>query len=167
MEVIEILDPDFRDTSAMLQLNNEHAQETSLLNLESFNALLGSAFFARGVDRGAKAFLIALAHSASYDNPNFAWFQARFAARQKSFVYIDRIIVSHALRGKGIARSMYNELFAAAAEAGIHSVVCEVNIDPPNPASAAFHASMGFTKVGEAAIHGGTKTVGYLEKKLT
>jgi uncharacterized protein len=43
-------------------------------------------------------------------------------------------------------------------------VVCEVNIDPPNPASEAFHLALGFKEVGQATIHGGTKTVRYFEK---
>ena len=162
MELSSLLEPKLRDAHAMLRLNNEHAKETSLLDLESLNALLESAFFVQGVDCGASAFLIALADSASYDNANFLWFKAR----RDSFVYVDRIIVSHTLRGQGIAKRMYSDLFVAARQAGFNSVVCEVNIDPPNTISEAFHASMGFIRIGEAAIHGGTKTVGYLEKSL-
>lgn len=147
----------------MLDLNNEHAEETSLLDLESLNTLLDSAFFARGVNRGATAFLIALSHTASYANPNFMWFRTR----RQSFVYVDRILVNQTARGQGIAKTLYSDLFAAAKRAGFDLVVCEVNIDPPNPASEAFHAAMGFTRAGEATIHGGTKTVRYLEKVLT
>jgi hypothetical protein len=44
--------------------------------------------------------------------------------------------------------------------------VCEVNSDPPNPPSDALHASLGFKEVGSAAIHGGAKTVRYLELLL-
>jgi predicted GNAT superfamily acetyltransferase len=162
MEVNDISDPNFRNANAMLQLNNEHAKETSLLDLESLNALLDSAFFVRGVDRGSKAFLIALDHNASYDNPNFSWFKVR----RESFAYVDRIIVSHSLRGQGVATRMYTELFAAARQAGLSSIVCEVNIDPPNAVSDQFHASMDFTRIGEAKIHGGAKTVAYLEKSV-
>jgi hypothetical protein len=45
-------------------------------------------------------------------------------------------------------------------------VVCEVNSDPPNPASDAFHAAMEFSEVGRAAIHHGSKTVRYLARVL-
>jgi uncharacterized protein len=41
-----------------------------------------------------------------------------------------------------------------------------VNSDPPNPASDAFHAALGFEVVGEAAIHDGAKTVRYLARRL-
>jgi hypothetical protein len=40
-------------------------------------------------------------------------------------------------RGSDLAEA---DLFAAAEAAGHDRVVCEVNSDPPNPASAAFHA---------------------------
>jgi hypothetical protein len=53
-----------------------------------------------------------------------------------------------------------------AQQAGEDCVVCEVNIEPPNPASEAFHLAMGFEEVGQAAIHGGTKTVRYFEKTI-
>ena len=46
------------------------------------------------------------------------------------------------------------------------TVVCEVNREPPNPASDAFHAALGFSEVGLAAIHGGSKTVRYLARAL-
>jgi uncharacterized protein len=150
------------DVTILLPLNNAHAKETSTLDDASFTALLEMAFYARGIDRGATAFLIALDRNASYGSPNFLWFQAARA----SFVYIDRIIVSSSARGRGIARLLYDDLFAAARNAGHDRVVCEVNIDPPNLVSEAFHAAMGFEPVGEATIHNGTKTVRYLEKTL-
>jgi uncharacterized protein len=42
----------------------------------------------------------------------------------------------------------------------------EVNIEPPNPVSEAFHVAMGFDGVGQATIHNGAKTVRYFEKTL-
>ena len=150
------------DVAIMLPLNNTHTKETSALDDASFTALLDMAFYARGIDRGATAFLIALDHNASYESPNFLWFKEAHA----SFIYIDRIIVSSSARGRGIARLLYEDLFTAARNAGYDRVVCEVNIDPPNLVSEAFHAAMGFERVGEATIHSGTKIVRYLEKAL-
>ena len=45
-------------------------------------------------------------------------------------------------------------------------VVCEVNRDPPNPALDTFHAAQGFTEVGQATIHQGSKTVRYLARAI-
>jgi uncharacterized protein len=157
-----IRDLSLLDATAILSLNNEHARETSALDDAGLTTLLNMALYARGVDRGTTAFLIALDHNASYGSPNFQWFKAS----RRSFVYIDRIIVSSAARGSGIARLLYQDLFATAKRAGHDRVVCEVNIEPPNPVSEAFHAAMGFDAVGQATIYGGTKTVRYLEKML-
>lgn len=150
------------DAAVILSLNNEHAEETSALDHASLAALLDLAFYARGVDRGATAFLIALDQNAPYENPNFAWFKAT----GKPFVYIDRIIVSIAARGLGIGRLLYDDLLAMAEQARQYRVVCEVSIEPPNPVSEAFHVAMGFDAVGQATIHNGAKTVRYFEKTL-
>jgi predicted GNAT superfamily acetyltransferase len=150
------------DTSAILALSNLHAKETSSLDDTSLKKLLDLAFYARGIRGGATAFLIALDQNAIYDNPNFSWFKQS----RESFIYIDRIIVERSARGQGIARILYEDLFAAAKQAGHVRVVCEVNIHPPNPASEAFHMAIGFVGVGHATIHHGAKTVRYFEKAL-
>ena len=41
-------------------------------------------------------------------------------------------------------------------------MTCEVNIEPPNPASLAFHARMGFDRVGEQSTKGGEVVVALL-----
>lgn len=150
------------DVTAVLLLNNANAKETSTLDNTGLKTLLEMSFYARGIDSGATAFLIALEHSAHYVNPNFMWFKAS----RESFVYIDRIIVSISARGQGIARVLYEDLLAAAKRSGHDRVVCEVNVQPPNPASEAFHLAMGFEAIGQATIQNGTKTVRYFEKSL-
>jgi predicted GNAT superfamily acetyltransferase len=161
-KVHAIDDRSLLDKVAVLSLNNSHANETSTLDETSLAELLGMTFYARGIDSGATAFLIALDQNAPYRNPNFSWFKQS----RESFVYIDRIIVAASARGQGIARILYDDLFVVAQQAGQDRVVCEVNIEPPNPASEAFHLAMGFNEVGQAAIHGGTKTVRYFEKTI-
>jgi predicted GNAT superfamily acetyltransferase len=148
--------------SAILALNNEHVLETSLLDEAGVEDLLGLAFYARGVDQGRKGFLLALDQDAAYANPNFLWFKSRY----ESFIYIDRVIVSADARGQGMASMLYRDLFARSIRANQFRVVCEVNIEPPNTASQAFHAALGFEVIGEASIYGGKKTVCYLEKRL-
>lgn len=147
---------------AVLALNNAHATELSLLNSGELRALLDGAFYARQLD-GLEAFLIALDEKhPTYASPNYLWFKTR----QSRFVYVDRIVVAEDVRGKGHARLLYADLIEQASAAGHESIVCEVNLDPPNPASDAFHESLGFRQVGTAAIHGGSKTVRYLELAL-
>ena len=145
---------------AVLSLNQQNVTELSPLDEATFARLIGQSFQATAADGGA-AFLIAFDQHAGYDSPNFRWFQARYPR----FVYVDRIAVATAARGRGLAGSLYDHLFAAATAAG-HSIIgCEVNVDPPNPASDAFHAARGFEEVGRELLGNG-KTVRYLVKNL-
>ena len=146
----------------ILALNNLHAEQTSMLDEVGLASLIAMACYARGTERGATALLIALDQDAGYDNPNFSWLRARY----DRFVYVDRIVVSHRLRGQGVGRLLYENLFAWTSQAGHNRVVCEVNLRPPNAGSDAFHAAMGFAEIGRAEILDGKKSVRYLEKLM-
>ena len=147
--------------AAVLALNNAHAKELSWLERERLQFLVGHAFLARRIG-ALDAFLLAFDQDAPYDSPNFLWFRARYPR----FVYVDRVVVATAARGRGLARALYRDLFAEAAAAGHARVVCEVNRRPPNPESDAFHAALGFIVVGHASIHDGAKDVRYLSRIL-
>jgi len=69
-------------------------------------------------------------------------------------------------RGRGIAKNLYRWLFSQAARAGHDKIVCEINVNPPNPDSDAFHAALGFTQVDSGLIHNGQKTVRYMARDL-
>jgi hypothetical protein len=132
-----------------LALNNAHAVELSHADRARFEHLCRVAY--RAVwSPGREGFLMAFDQDADYDSVNFLWFRERF----DRFVYVDRIVVSAAARGKGVARQLYADLFATARAAGHVRIVCEVNSHPPNPASDAFHAALGFVEVGAAALPG-------------
>ena len=142
---------------ALLALNNAHAQELSWLEAERLEYLISEAFLARRIGH-VDAFLLAFDQDARYDSPNFIWFRARYPR----FVYVDRIVVAPSARGRGCARRLYADLFEHAVRARHDRVVCEVNKIPPNPASDAFHAALGFVEIGTASVHGGSRTVRYL-----
>jgi len=146
---------------AVLALNNHHAEELSWLEPEDLSHLMEQSFHAPRIGN-LEAFLIAFDQNADYDSPNFLWFKARYPR----FVYVDRILVAVEARGKGHARSLYSDLFERAKLAGHDVIVCEINADPPNPVSEAFHAALGFSHVGEAVIHGGKKAVRYFARPL-
>lgn len=149
------------DEAAILALNNEHAAELSWLEPERLSFLLGEAFYARRIG-DLEAFIMTFDQDAGYDSPNFLWFCERYPR----FVYVDRVVVAAQARGRGHARRLYQDLFDHVAAAGHTLVTCEVNIDPPNPASDAFHAALGFAEVGDAVIHGGKKAVRYYVRQI-
>src|ERR1700734_3993022 len=150
------------DEAAILALNRAHVAETSALEAAELRSLLAQAFHVGTCDRGGAAFLIALGQDAIYASPNFQWFKSR----HQRFVYVDRVIVAASQRGRGLARLLYEELIAAAAQARHTLIGCEVNVEPPNPASDAFHAALGFAEVGRAILPGGTKRVRYLTREV-
>ena len=145
----------------ILALNNAHAIETSLLDEARLKSMLDEAFLSTRIG-DVDAFLIVFDERARYDSPNFAWFQARYP----DFVYVDRIITGPNARGKGYARALYEDLFEKAAARGHKRVVCEVNLDPPNPDSDAFHAALGFAEVGRQPLPASGKIVRYLSKNI-
>ena len=79
---------------------------------------------------------------------------------------MDRVVTAAAARGQGYARTLYADLFVRARAAGHTRVVCEVNFEPPNPVSDAFHAALGFVEVGRGSVHNHSKTVRYLLRNL-
>lgn len=153
------------DLPALNALNNAHAAEVNALAPADFAALVGVALAARMVDGAAgrpAGFLLALGQATPCQGPNHGWFQARFPA----FAYIDRVVVDAVSRGAGLGRALYADLAARARAAGLPMLACEVNLDPPNPASMAFHERLGFTEAGVATDPRNGKRVRYLTLAL-
>jgi predicted GNAT superfamily acetyltransferase len=153
------LDP--RLLSTLHALNETYATELSSLSIKKLEFLIGTAFFSATIDAG-DALVIACDQDTPYDSPNFLWFRERFPR----FVYIDRVAVNASRRGAGLARQLYEAAFAAARAAGHTVIVCEVNYDPPNPASDAFHEKLGFEEVGRVHLAARGKGVRYLKLAL-
>lgn len=155
MEISDLRDQSNRQ--ALLALNNASARETSLLTLERFDQLIGAARIAVFCPPAA-ALLLAFEKSDEYDGGHFLWFRGRL----DRFIYIDRVIVAEEHRRQGLGRMLYAHAFKLAIHLGHTTVACEVNLQPPNPASDKFHAALGFEEVGRATIDNGAKTVRYL-----
>ena len=142
-------------------LNEEHKLETSSLTRERLAELVAMAWYAKAAG-GEGAFLIAFDQTAPYENANFAWMKAWF----ERFIYIDRVIVAKTHQRQGLARRLYDDLIAEARTAGYPRITCEVNADPPNPGSDAFHERMGFAPIGDLRALSTEKTVRYLALAL-
>lgn len=93
---------------------------------------------------------VGMPQGVAYDSPNYHW----FAARHERFHYVDRIALAPEARGTGLAARLYERWVAAASAAGAPVVCAEVNVEPPNRRSLAFHATQGFVEVGRTAPYG-------------
>jgi poly(A) polymerase/tRNA nucleotidyltransferase (CCA-adding enzyme) len=145
----------------LLTLNNRHAQALSWLTEARLIELVGHAFVAWRIG-DVEAFILAFDQDAPYDGENFLWFKARYPR----FIYVDRVVVAEAARGRGYAKRLYADLFATAARRGHSLIACEVNADPPNLESDMFHKRFGFQQVGSASLRSDEKTVRYLLRDL-
>jgi len=85
-------------------------------------------------------FCLVMPPGTTYDSPNYRYFCDRYA----DFVYLDRVAVDDARRGQGVGRALYDEV---ARRASAEWFCLEVNVQPPNPESFAFHTRLGFAEV--------------------
>ena len=156
-----LVEPGPDDLDALLALSNAHEKEIGRFSKEAFADLIAMSFRTR-TTRQRDSLLIALSGRAPEIAPNYRWFAARFAR----FVYIDRVVVRESARKRGLGRLLYDDVMEAARRGGHTRICCEVNIDPPNPASDAFHVRMGFEEIGRAYLPDRGKTVRYLTREL-
>lgn len=91
----------------------------------------------------------------TYESTNYRY----FSARMTDFLYLDRIVISNAYRGKGLATHLYHHI--ASLNPGT-PICCEVNIEPPNIASTRLHEKIGFKEVGQQSTEDGRKIVSLL-----
>jgi uncharacterized protein len=145
----------------ILALGALHEVETSPLTRAKLIKMASEAFHIETADDGRDGYLVSFDQDADYESVNFRW----FAARYPRFVYIDRVVVAAHARGQGVARSFYEALFDRARAANHADVVCEINLEPPNPGSMAFHVALGFVEVGQGSPSKG-KRVSYQAFRL-
>lgn len=152
------------DFSRVVSLNEEWVHHTSPLDVAGLAALHDQASYHRVVccEGDVAAFALALREGAEYDSPNYRW----FSERGGTFLYIDRIVVSTAHQGRGLGNALYDDLIEAARAAGVRRIVCEVDIEPLNAPSIAFHDRRGFDEVGTQWVKGGAKRVSLREMSL-
>ena len=157
MAKLEIRDARETDFNTILELNAIEVQQTSEMDLARLQHLHGLAGYHRvaGVGGQVAAFAIAIRSGAPYANDNFSW----FAGRMENFMYVDRIVVGANFAGLGVGSALYRDLFAHCRVAGIETVTCEYNIEPPNVASRRFHDKFGFSELGTRHVAGGSKRV--------
>jgi predicted GNAT superfamily acetyltransferase len=94
-------------------------------------------------------FCLVLGPGATYDGEEYAWFSHRY----HDFAYVDRVVVDRAQRQRGIGRALYEHVhrMVPALRPGARQVLLEVNIDPPNPPSMAFHRRLGYVDIADLA----------------
>lgn len=106
------------------------------------------------LDGAVAGFLMGFCDGTAYNSVNYRWFSANCEA----FLYIDRVVVSSAHRGRGIASRFYEHAIEWSRERGLRSLVAEIDIEPPNEASLQFHRRFGFREM-DRLVHSANKVV--------
>ena len=148
------------DLAEVLALNERNVEVLAPMDEPRLHELRGLADRFDVVDVGDRfaGFVVTFPAGSSYDSPNYAW----FAERYDSFGYLDRIVLHEDHRRRGLGGFVYDAVEADAAPSG--RLLLEVNLDPPNEPSLAFHRARGYREVGR--LSDARHTVSLLEKPL-
>ncbi len=149
------------DLTRIVELNDSASPAVPITAPDDMERLLGLASIALvvvGAEDVVHGFVVAVDPGSGYESENYRFFEERGTAH----LYVDRIVVDGAARGSGVGRLLYEAVFERARSTGRAEVTCEVNLEPPNPESMAFHTRLGFAPVGEQSTKGGTIRVALL-----
>jgi len=134
----------------VLELNEQEVFKLAPMDADRLEELHGwcHRFDVVEVDGGFGGFVIVFAPGSAYDGDYYRFFGERFT----DFLYLDRIVLEKHVRRRGVGAFVYDELEAVAAEHG--RMTLEVNVEPPNPPSLAFHEGRGYVEVGRGGPEG-------------
>ena len=146
-----------KDLERILELNEESVHFLSPMTMEKLEQLRDQSEMLSviEVDGIVEAFVLTIREGKDYDSVNYLWFSEHY----KQFLYIDRVVVSVKMHGKGLGRKLYEAVFEHAKQTGVPFVTAEIDINPPNPGSLVFHEKFGFKEVGKQSVAGGKKVV--------
>ena len=139
---IAIRDAVPEDEDFILALNAASTPAVAEMDAKDYSDIAGWAHrvLMAVLDGKPCGFLILIRPGSAYPSENYAWFESKFA----DHLYIDRIAIAEFAKGRGVGRAFYDEASRIAAGNGDERLTCEVNVDPPNPQSMAFHTRLGF-----------------------
>lgn len=160
---VTIRDAAQADEDFILALNAASTPAVGEMDARSYRDIAAQAYRVLIVEAGGEpaGFLILIRPGSSYPSDNYGWFEEQFDRH----LYIDRIAIDERAKGQGVGRALYDAALKLAAELGEERLTAEVNEDPPNPQSMAFHERLGFRHLLSRMSRSG-KVVAMLERPL-
>lgn len=143
------------DLERVLEINQANVPEVGSIDLDRLRFLVDESAFSLVVDTPGNdidevaGFCIVLPQGSSYDSVNYRWFMERY----DDALYLDRVAFDASAQGQGLGSALYAEVHGRLTEMGA-SLTLEVNLDPPNEPSLAFHRKHGYVEVGRQMSKG-------------
>jgi hypothetical protein len=172
--VVRIRDVAKTDLAWICALNEASVPNVTSIAIDELSRLVDMASIAVVVESASEdaragrdqrlGFCIVLAPGEEYASVNYRWFMERYS----DAAYLDRVVVDEVARGMGVGKALYSEVERRLIEHWPHLVhlTLEVNLEPANPASMAFHRRLGFAEVGQQSTSYGAR-VSMQAKRLT
>jgi uncharacterized protein len=150
------------DHADVLALNQANVVKLAPMDEARLRQLDGWAdrFDVIDVDGEFGGFVVTFAPGSAYDSENYRWFAER---HDRSFYYLDRIVLADSHRRQGLGTFVYDELEHVARRYG--RLALEVNLVPRNDGSLAFHDRRGYVEVGR--LGDAAHLVSLMEKELS
>ena len=130
------------DLERVLEINQSNTPEVGSIDATRLAFIFDESTIKLGaaVDERLVGFALVLAPGSAYDSSNYRWFQTHHPGSW----YLDRVAISMGYRRRGIGTCLYERVFEELATTGARSLGLEVNLEPANPVSLAFHERLGF-----------------------
>lgn len=153
------------DRAALLRLNADNFPAVHTLDEATLAWLLGfRGHHLVAVDPAGAVlgYLLSFPRGSDYDDAEIRELRR---CVPEPFLYICQVVVAPAHRGRGIARAFYEAVADTARRQGVRLLGCDVNTNPPNPGSFAFHRRLGFAEIGHGVASNGM-AIAFLVRKL-
>lgn len=152
------------DLPRILALNAAWEHVTSPLDVAGLSLLHEQAAYhcVHEADGVISGFLLALGPGVSYASQNYRWFEQNAV----DYWYIDRVVVDATQQGRRVGSALYDSVQCEAEQRGVRRLACEVDIEPLNTASDAFHARRGFVELATQTLEPSGKRVSLRELVL-
>ncbi len=142
------------DLDRVLEINEANVPAVGSATMEHLRHLVSQSAMSivSALDDDVVGFCIVFGPDADYDSVNYVWFMEH----HPSSMYLDRVAFAARAQGRGLGAEMYDEVDRRLRRdhADATALTLEVNVDPPNEPSLAFHRKRGFVEVGRQMSKG-------------
>jgi predicted GNAT superfamily acetyltransferase len=142
------------DLERILTLNAGAVPDVGAIDAERLRALIDQSLLALAIstedDEQVVGFCLVLGPGADYQSVNYRWFSSHFGTTGEPFAYLDRVAIDPAFQRQGFGQKLYRFVESWLLEATETLWFClEINLEPRNDISLAFHESLGFEEIGQ------------------